>query len=159
MFDFDRLADSKNRYAVLALNFASGAALLCAAAWFSFNMFSARDAELPVRVVNSITLEPTILLAGKPFITRVNVTLNKLCPYEVRWSLVRQSDGVEVVKIVEPVKEAATQLGKQDLPPFNRYVPATVRPGEYKYLAEVVDMCPDGHTITPVRSDVDITIR
>lgn len=152
-------ADSKNKWAVLALNMASGTALLCAATWFSFTMFNTRDAELPVRIVNRITLEPTILLAGKPFVTHVNATLNKLCPYEVRWSLVRQGDGVEVVRIVEPVKDPPAQTGTQDLPPFNRYVPSTVQPGEYNYLAEVFDLCPGVHAVTPVRSSITISVR
>jgi hypothetical protein len=159
MFDLDKLSDSKNRYAVTALNIAAGAALLAAATWFSYNLFSVRDGEVPVRTVNSITLEPTVLLSGHPFITHVNVTLTKLCPYEVHWSLVRRADGVEVVKIVEPIKEPPAQTGTQDLPPFNRYVPASVAPGEYKYFAEVLDLCPGSHATTPVRSNIDISVR
>lgn len=152
-------ADSKNKTAVFALNAVSGIALLVAAAWFSFNMFATRDAELPVRVVNKLSLEPTILLAGKPFVTHVNVTLNKLCPYEVRWALVRQTDGVEVVRIVEPIKDPPAQTGTQDLPPSNRYVPSSVAPGEYRYMAEVFDFCPGAHGVTPVRKGLDISIR
>ncbi len=146
-------------WGTLVLNVASGTALLCAAAWFSYNLFSTRDAELPPRIVNSIVLEPTILLAGKQFTARINVTLNRLCPYEVRWSLVRRTDGVEVVKIIEPVKQPPEQIGTQDLPITTRYVPATVEPGEYKYVSEVFDICPNGHTYTSVRRDIPLTIR
>jgi hypothetical protein len=142
-----------------ALNVISGIALLSAATWFSYNLFATKDAELPPRIINKITLEPTILLAGKPFVTHVNVTLNQLCPYEVRWSLVRQSDNLEVVRIIEPIKQPPAEIGTQDLPPFNRYVPSSVQPGEYKYLAEVADLCPGGHAVTSVRSNVDISIR
>jgi hypothetical protein len=159
MFDLNRLADSENKYAVFALNIVSSVALVVAAAWFSYNMFSTKDAELPVRIVNRITLDPTVLLAGRPFVTHVNVTLNKLCPYEVRWSLVRKGDGVEVVRIVEPMQQPAAVTGTQDLPAFPRYVPATVQPGEYRYIAEVFDMCPGVHTVTPVRSSIDLAIR
>lgn len=157
--DLSSFADSKNKWSILGLNVVSGVALLLAASWFSYTMFNTRDAELPVRVVNSITLEPTILLAGKPFLTRVNVTLNKLCPYEVRWALVRQTDGVEIVRIVEDVKEPPAQTGTQDLPPSKRYVPASVLPGEYRYMAEVFDLCPGAHGSTPVRKGLDISIR
>jgi hypothetical protein len=159
MIDFGKLADSNNKYAAAALNAASGVALLLAATWFSYNLFSTRDAELPPRVVNSITLEPTILLAGKPFIAHVNVTLNRLCPYEVHWSLVRQIDGVEVVKIIEPIKQPPEVLGPQDLPTSTRFIPQSVEPGEYKYVSEVYDICNDGHTYTSVRRNVVMSIR
>jgi hypothetical protein len=159
MFDLTRLADSKNKYAVYALNVSSGIALLVAAAWFSFNLFSTRDADLPARVINGVTLQPAILVAGKPFEVHVNVTLNKLCPYEVHWSLARRTDGVEVVKIIEPVRQPPSELGTQDLPLFTRYVPATVSPGEYRYLAEVFDLCQGAHDISSARRNIDITIH
>jgi hypothetical protein len=143
----------------LCLNCVSGLALVVAASWFSYNMFASRDADTPPRIVNSIVLEPTILLAGKPFIAHINVTLNKLCPYEVHWSLVRVGDGVEVVKIIEPVRQPPAVLGLQELPPAPRYVPQTVAPGQYKYVSEVFDLCPDGHTYISVRKNVELTIR
>jgi len=158
IYPFAKFYDN-GTWATLVLNVSSGAALLFAAAWFSYTLFSARDAELPPRVVNSITIEPSILLAGKPFNANINVTLNRLCPYEVQWSLVRQSDGVEVVKIIEPLKPPPTQLGTQDLPPSPRYVPSSVEPGAYKYVSEVYDLCPDGKTYTSVRRNLPITIR
>ncbi len=164
MFDhydspFSRFYNTNGSFKGALLNVVSGACLLAAATWFSFNLFSARDAELPPRVVNSITIEPTILLAGKPFNAHINVTLNKLCPYEVHWSLVRKPDGLEVVKIIEPVKQPPTALGPQELPAVVRYIPATVAPGEYKYVSEVLDLCADGHTYTSVRKGVDMVIR
>lgn len=143
----------------LALNVVSGAALLCAASWFSYNLFSTREADVPPRIVNSITIEPSILLAGKPFTARINVTLNKLCPYEVRWSLVRVADGLEVVRIIEPIKQPPAETGKQDLPPVQRYVPSSVAPGEYKYVSEVADICGQGHTYISVRKNADVIIR
>lgn len=149
---------SKCTWRQRALNFGSATALLVAATWFSFNLFSTQRAELAPRIVNSITLEPTILLAGKPFVAHINVTLNRLCPYEVHWSFVRD-DGLEVAKIVEPVKPPPAALGTQDLPPAIRYVPYEVAPGDYKYVSEVFDLCADGHTYTSVRRNVDITIR
>lgn len=142
------------------LNILSGTALLIAATWFSYNLFSTRDAEIAPRVVNSITIEPSILLAGKPFLAHINVTLNRLCPYEVHWSLVRKSDGVEVVKIIEPIKQPPAQLGQQELPASTRYVPASVEPGEYRYVSEVLDLCQDSaKTFIAVRHNVDISIR
>jgi hypothetical protein len=146
-------------WATLTLNVFSGAALLCAAAWFSFTLFSSRDAGLPPRVINSLVLEPTILLAGKPFTTHINVTLNRLCPYEVHWSLVRQTDNVEVAKIIEPVQQPPAQIGTQDISPSQRWVPVSVTPGEYKYISEVYDICPGGHTYTSVRTSIPITVR
>jgi hypothetical protein len=146
-------------WGTLILNVVSGAALLSAAAWFSYNLFSTRDAELPPRVVNSITVEPSILLAGKPFTAHINVTLNRLCPYEVRWSLIRAGDGVEIVRIIEPIKQPPAQIGTFELPASPRYVPASVAPGEYKYASEVVDLCPEGHTYTTVRKNADVIIR
>lgn len=143
----------------LLLNVVSGGALVTAATWFSFALFSARDAEVPPRIVNSITLEPTILLAGKPFAAHINVTLNRLCPYEVEWSLVRQGDGLEVVKIIEPVKQPPEKLGTQDLPPTTRYTPSSVDPGEYKYRSVVYDICSDGKTYTSIRREIPISIR
>lgn len=159
MFDLDRLADSKNKVAIVALNCLSGAALFCAAAWFSFNMFAARDADIPVRVINHVALEPTIMLAGKTFTVHVNVTLNKLCPYEIRWSLSRKADGIEVVRIIEPVRPPPAQTGTQDLPPFIRLIPQTVEPGEYRYIAEMIDRCPGAQPFTSTRYDQPITIR
>lgn len=141
------------------LNVVSGFALLAASAWFVNNLLSAREADVPPRVVNSITIEPTILLAGKPFIAHINVTLNKLCPYEVRWSLVRQADNVEVVRIIEPVKQPPAEIGTFDLPAVSRYVPATVEPGTYKYVSEVSDICGQGHTYLSVRKNADVIIR
>ncbi len=145
------------------LNVTSGAALLLMAAWFSYNLFASRDVDLPPRLVNSVTIEPSIVLAGKPFKTSVNVTLNKLCPYEVHWSLTKQTagadGGLEVVKVIEPVKQPPPTLGTQDLPPTIRYVPNSVEPGEYKFISEVYDQCPDGHTYTSVRHNVSLTVR
>lgn len=142
----------------LALNLVSGTALLVAAAWFSFTLFYSRDADLPPRVVNSISIEPTTLLVGKPFTARINVTLNRLCPYEVRWSLVRVDDNVEAIKIVLPIRQPPAALGTQDLI-VERFVPASVEPGEYKYVSDVSDLCPDGHTYISVRKNVNLTIR
>lgn len=154
---FDTIAKSK--VGTLALNLVSGACLIAASAWFVSNLLASREAELPPRIVNSITVEPTILLAGKPFVAHINVTLNRLCPYEVRWSLVRVADGVEVVRIIEPVKPAPATLGTVELPATPRYVPASVAPGEYKYISEVVDLCPEGHTFTAPRKHADVIVR
>jgi hypothetical protein len=159
MFDFNKLADSDNKYATAALNFFSAVALFAAAAWFSYNMFSTKDADTPPRLINSVMLEPSILLAGKPFKPHINVTLSRLCPYEVRWSLVRQPDGVEVVKIVEPIMQPPTSIGTQDLAPTERYVPNSVAPGDYRYLSEVHDHCADGRAYTAISPSVPITIR
>jgi hypothetical protein len=137
----------------------SGAALLIAATWFSYNLFSSRDAELPPRIINSITVEPAILLAGKPFTLHINVTLNRLCPSEVHWSLARKGDNVEVVKIIEPIKAPPDTLGTQNLPPILRYVPSAVEPGEYRYIAEVFDQCPGNRSVTSVKRTVDISVR
>lgn len=143
----------------LFLNVTSVIALLAASSWFSYTIFSTMDAELPPRVVNSVSIEPSILLAGSKFKAHINVTLNRACPYEVHWSLVRMSDGVEAVKVIEPIKPAPAALGTQDLPASDRFVPDKIVPGDYKYVSEVYDMCPDGHTFTSVRHDVPITIR
>jgi hypothetical protein len=154
---FERIANSP--LASFVLNVASGGALLVMAAWFSYIMFSSREIDMPPRIVNTIAVEPTILLAGKPFKTTVNVTLNKLCPYEVHWSLVRTDNNLEVVKLVEPVKQPPPVIGTQDLPPIIRYIPNSVEPGEYKFISEVYDQCPDGHTYTSVRHNVSLTVR
>lgn len=159
MLDLGKFADSDNKLAILGLNIVSGAALIAASAWFVDNMMSAKEAELAPRIVNSIVLEPTILLAGKPFAAHINVTLNRLCPYEVEWSLVRQPGGVEAVKIHEPLRQPPEKTGTQDLPDTKRYVPSSVEPGEYKYVSVVYDICSDGHTYTSVRRNVDLSIR
>lgn len=158
---FDHL-DENESVGARILNWVSGAALLVAVTWFSYTLFNSREVDLPPRVINSITLEPTILLAGKPFNAHVNVTLNKLCPYEVQWSLVKHggsNEGLEVVKIVEPVHTAGDKLGTFEQDPVSRYIPSTVEPGEYKYVSQVYDICADGHTYTSVRRNVVITIR
>lgn len=159
MFDLGRFADSDNKVAIFALNVISGVALVGASAWFVNTVMSAKDEGLSPRIVNSIVLEPTILLSGKPFTAHINVTLNRLCPYEVEWSLVRQPGGVEVVKIVEPLKQPPEKLGTQDLPDTKRFVPSSVEPGEYKYVSVVYDLCSDGHTYTSVRRNVDLSVR
>jgi len=146
-------------WSTILLNVSSALALLVAATWFSYNLFSTRDATVPPRIVHSITIEPSILLAGKPFVAHIDVTLNKLCPYEVHWSLVRRSDGVEVVKIIEPIKQPPAQLGRQELPVSTRYVPSSVEPGDYRYVSEVLDLCPGAKTTLAVRHNVDISIR
>lgn len=146
-------------WSTLLLNAVSVITLLAASAWFSYTIFSTMDAELPPRIVNSVSLEPSILLPNSKFKAHINVTLNRLCPYEVHWSLVSVSDGVERVKVIEPIKPAPTVLGTQDLPVSDRFVPDKIPPGEYKYVSEVYDMCPDGHTFTSVRHNVPITIR
>jgi len=149
----------KGTWGTRVLNVASGACLLAASAWFVNNLLSAREADVPPRVVNSITIEPSVLFAGKPFNAHINVTLNKLCPYEVRWSLVRIADGLEVVRIIEPVKQPPAELGRQDLPTVQRYVPASVAPGAYKYVSEVADICGQGHTYLSVRKNADVIVR
>ena len=159
MFDLSKYADSHNSYIVTALNVVSGTALFCAAVWFSYTVFASRDADLPPRIVNSIILEPTILLPGQSFDAKINVTLNRLCPYEVHWSLVRAIDNVEVVKIVEPVRVSPAQLGTQEVPSHIRTIPLSVERGRYKYVSEVFDLCPGGRTYTSVRRNVDITVR
>lgn len=158
-FDFNKLADSNNPYANGALNVISALALVSAASWFSYEMFSSRSIEQPPRIVNSITIEPTIVLPGTKFNAHINVTLSKLCPYEVHWSLVRKTDGLEVVKIVEPVQQPPASIGTMELPPFTRYIPASVAPGDYRYVAEVYDLCAEGHTYISVRHNADITVR
>jgi hypothetical protein len=44
MFDINRLADSQKKAPMMLLNLVSGLALLIAASWFSYNLFSTRDA-------------------------------------------------------------------------------------------------------------------
>jgi len=156
--DIDAKLAEPRSGASIGLNIISACALLAASAWFVNNVLSSRDAELAPRIVNSVVLEPTIVLAGKPFKAHINVTLNKLCPYEVHWSLVRP-DGVEVVKVIEPVKPAPAGTGTQDLPVSDRYVPNSISPGDYKYVSEVYDQCPDGHTYTSARQAVALTVR
>lgn len=143
----------------LVMNLVSGTLLLLAAAWFSYNLFAARDAGQPVRVINSLRVEPAILLPGHPFTVYVNVTLTKLCPWEVQWSLARKTDGVQVVKIVEPVRPPAEKTGTQDLAPVTRFLPQTVEPGEYRYISEEFDQCPGAPTNISVRRDQLITVR
>src|ERR1035437_8861359 len=159
MINLNRYADSHNSSISTLLNIVSGVALFCAASWFSYALFASRDLDLPPRLVNSITLEPTILLPGQSFDARINVTLNRLCPYEVHWSLVRAIDNVEVVKIVEPVRSPPAQIGTQDVPSHLRTIPLSVERGRYKYVSEVFDLCPGGRTYTSVRRNVDITVR
>ena len=159
MLDLSRYADSHNKYIATMLNVVSGAALFLAVIWFSYTLFASRDLDVPPRIVNSITLEPTILLPGQSFDAKINVTLNRLCPYEVHWSLVRAIDNVEVVKIVEPVRVSPAQLGTQDIPSHIRIIPLSVERGRYKYVSEVFDLCPSGRTYTSVRRNVDITVR
>ena len=159
MFDLSKYADSHNSYIATVLNVVSGAALFCAAVWFSYTLFASRDLDVPPRIVNSIILEPTILLPGQSFDAKINVTLNRLCPYEVHWSLVRAIDNVEVVKIVEPIRTPPTQLGTQEVPSHIRTIPLSVERGRYKYISEVFDLCPGGRTYTSVRRNVDITVR
>lgn len=143
----------------LALNVFAGIALLVGSSWFFHTWFGLRTEEQAPRVVNSITLEPTILLAGKPFYAHVNVTINRLCPYEVHWSLVERTSNVEAVKIIEQIKPAMTLLGTQDIPPVARWVPSSVGAGDYRYMVEVYDICGEGHTYVSVRRSADVTIR
>jgi hypothetical protein len=44
MFDINKLSDSHSKVAAMILNIISGLALLTAASWFSYNVFSTRDA-------------------------------------------------------------------------------------------------------------------
>lgn len=159
MFDLSKYADSHNSSISTALNVVSGVALFCAAVWFSYTLFASRDLDVPPRIVNSITLEPTILLPGQQFDAHINVTLSRLCPYEVHWSLVRAIDNVEVVKIVEPIRGPPAQTGTQEVPSHIRVIPLSVERGRYKYVSEVYDLCPGGRTYTSVRRNVDITVR
>lgn len=145
-------------WGTLCLNVVCGIALLGASAWFVNNLLSTRDADTPPRIVGAITIEPSILLPGKQFTAHIGVTLNRLCPYEVHWSLVRRSDNVEVAKIIEPVKQPPANLGLQELI-VTRYIPLSVLPGDYQYISEVFDLCPNGQTYTSVRRHADITIR
>ncbi len=139
------------------LNIVSGAALLFAASWFSYNIFQAKDSDVPPRIMKEFRIEPSILLVGKPFTIHATSYLSKLCPYEVHWSLVRKSDRVEVVRIVEPVQPAAKELGdvKYDI---TRYVPAGTAPGDYQYVSDTTDICPD-RVYPGSRRATDITIR
>jgi hypothetical protein len=159
MFDLNKYADSHNSRIATTLNVVSGVVLFCVATWFSYTLFASRDLDLPPRLVNSIVLEPAILLPGQSFDAHINVTLSRLCPYEVHWSLVRAIDNVEVVKIVEPVREPPAQAGTQDIPSHNRVIPLNIERGRYKYVSEVYDLCPGGRTYTSVRRNVDITVR
>jgi hypothetical protein len=143
----------------LVLNVVSGAALLVASAWFVNNLISTRDIDIPPRIVNSVVLEPTIMLPGHPFRAHINVTLNKLCPYEVHWSLVRATDNVEVVKVIEPIKQPPAETGTQELPVVDRYIPSSTAPGDYQYVSEVYDICGKGHTFISVRKNVGVNIR
>lgn len=152
-------AITKGQVTTWALNLVSGACLIAASAWLVNTMLASREADLPPRIVNSIMLEPTILLPGRAFKAHINVTLNKLCPYEIHWSLVRVADGVEVVKVIEPVKQPPAELGTQELPVSDRYIPSSTAPGEYQYVSEVFDLCGNGHTYISVRKNVSITVR
>jgi hypothetical protein len=157
--EIDKMLSEPNSWASWLLNGVSVVALLAASAWFTSTILNTKEAELPPRVVNSITIEPSIVLAGKPFKAHVNVTLNRLCPYEIHWSLIRLSDGVEVLKVIEPVRQPPAAIGTQDLPVSERYIPNTMAPGDYKYVSEVYDQCANGHTYTSIRHNVAITVR
>jgi hypothetical protein len=145
-------------WATYLLNVVAATALIGGTAWLTYTLSAARNVQVPARIVEDIKIEPAILLAGKPFHIHIRVFLNKLCPYEVHWSLVRKADNVEVVKIVEPTKQPPAALGEQELAAADRWIPVGVAPGEYMYVSEVFDIC-GAHTYTSVRRNVDVTIR
>ena len=61
---FDNLFN--NKYAVRALNVVSGAALLVATTWFSYNLFSSRDATAPVAITTTTTTTTETPVSGIP---------------------------------------------------------------------------------------------
>jgi hypothetical protein len=152
----------KFSWKTVLLNGSAMIAVLMAVSWFSLRMISLSNEEnFTPRIINSIRIEPANLRAGSSFMVFTNVTLNRLCPFQVKWSLVRKVDGVEVVKIVEPVQSTITQSGTQDLPPTKRLIPTTVAPGEYRYVSEETDLCPGagGLSVTAARHNINITVR
>src|ERR1035437_7614978 len=152
----------KFSWKTILLNGSAIVAVLGVAAWFSFIMVSLSNEEtFTPRIINSIKIEPSNLHAGSTFKVFTNVTLNRLCPFQVKWSLVRKSDGVEVVKIVEPGQPALVQSGTQDLPPTKRLIPPAVAPGEYRYVSEETDLCPGagGLSVTAARHNINLIVE
>lgn len=145
--------------ATLALNIGSGVVLFFAATWFSYTWFHVKTlAEPSARMMHTVEIVPTELAPGDAFEVHVDQTMTMLCPFEIHWSFVRQSDFVEAVSVVEPVRPARTTPGRINIV-NTHYIPADFAPGEYSYLTRVLDLCP-GHTyISTAKSVRTITVR
>lgn len=156
MFDLTRLADSRNKIAVFVLNLVAGAAVIGAAAWFSYTIFSEPENSSP-RVIQSISLEPVVLRPGDHFNVHLVEYLTRVCGRDiVHWSLVRVTDNIIVVQVLEQVQNDTEVPGTNHLV-HERIVPLGMTPGRYYYVATVEDDC-EGHAFFTAESPVPLTI-
>ena len=109
------------------------------------------------RIIHKVWIEPTTMVPGQKFAVHIDVTMNQLCPGETHWSIIRASDGVEVLNITQPT--VPTKLGVNNLA-NTRTLPATVLPGEYYYIASVHEFCgPDRTTFIATTEHVPFTVK
>lgn len=108
------------------------------------------------RIIHKVWIEPTAMSPGGKFVVHIDATMNQLCPGETHWSIVRASDGVEVVNVTQPT--VPTKLGENRLT-NERTLPLTVLPGEYYYVASVHEFCgPDRTTYIVTTEHIPLTV-
>lgn len=107
----------------------------------SYFLFASRTVERGARVMTGLEVVPHEMTADQTFKVIVHETMFKLCPYEIRWSLI-SGDHIERLRVVEPQRPAHPTVG--DIVARNdHYVPAFIPPGDYTYATQVFDICPE----------------
>jgi hypothetical protein len=115
-----------------------------------------RDSAAGPRIIHVGRAEPPLdaLVAGKPFSVDTQSTIVKACPYEIRWVLTNEHNEA-VVYVVEPVRQSPP-VGEARVT-HEHFMPARVKPGHYKYIAQLFDVC-DTRTSVTEQPPIDVTI-
>lgn len=118
------------------------ALILFSAAGVTYLYMTLYEREGAARVIEAVAITgvaPTYnITAGAQVKITMTSRLHQICPFELRWSLIRTSDHVEIVHVVEPVHEAA-----RDETLTGHHIPGNAALGSYTLAMQIYDQCPD----------------
>lgn len=131
-------------------NYFFSALVVFSAAGVTYLYMRLYEREGAARIIEAVGITgvaPTYnMKPGSPVKIAMSSRLHSICPFEFQWSLVRLSDHVETVKVVEPVHDAA-----RDVILTAHSIPANTVPGGYTFSVQIYDQCPT-HTYFSQRS-------
>lgn len=139
------------------VNIALALAFVGVIAFFSYTILTNKSNETRPRIIVEVSLEPTVLLPGRSFNVHIETIINEVCPGEVLWALIRQSDNTEVFSSLTSTRPS--KLGK-NIEIIPRLIPPSIAPGKYFYVATIYDYCgPQRAAYVAVTKRIPFTVR
>lgn len=115
-----------------------------------------------VRLINEVKFNPPAdqLKAGETFRILIKTTQTRSCPFEIRWSLVDDTNE-EVLRMVEPprIRDNTMAVDAVFTEVHEHFIPARIKPGAYRYMAQLFELCKDARAILTTQPAIPVVIH